>query len=531
MKAAEALILTAKQAGIELCLANPGTTELPLVAALETIPGFRSVLGLFEGVCTGAADGYARMTGRPALTLLHHGAGLANGIANLHNARRARSPIVNLVGEHMTWHISADAPLTSDIAALARPVSAWVRTSASARSLPHDFAEALAAARTQGGHVATLIVPMDCQSGEAEGPVEIPEAAKELAPVSGEALESVRAIMKKSRRVALLLGTQALFRPGLLAAARISAATGCSIIAGTFLARLERGAGLPAVERVPYFPEQALARLAEFEFLILAGATEPVAFFGYPGLPSRLTPEHTRLAILARPEENAANALESLADSLGAPANGPVAPLVRPHCPSGPITPQSLGEAIASMQMEGLILVDEAVSSAHPYFQISAGAPPFTYLGNTGGSIGMGLPCATGAALACPDRRVLAFQADGSAMYTNQALWTQAREGLNVTTIICANRSYRILKIELARAGMQASGPASAGMTDLDRPVLDWVSLARGMGVPAVRVDTAQELAKQLGQSFSSPGSEFDRGYTINRAFRLSFSNDGSFTD
>ncbi len=505
MNGAEALIETAVRAGIEVCFGNPGTTELPLTAAMDTVPGLRAVLCLFEGVCTGAADGYGRMSDRPALTLLHHGPGLANGIANLHNARRGCTHLVNIIGEHMTWHRNADAPLTTDIASLAQSVSTWVRTAATSASLAADLADALSAACSLNGQVASLIVPMDCQEGEAKGSV-APRPRQTAPQPGGAKLAGARLALQAGRPSAILLGSCALNTRGLSAAGRVSAASGCRLFCETFPSRLERGAGFPVVEKLPYFPEQALEALAPFAHIILAGAREPVAFFGYAGFPSRLVPQGTQSTVLADPAEDAVSGLEALADDLEARKGGAVASQSRPARPRGDLTPESLGNAIAAVQPEGLIVVDEAATSRLPYFDVSAGAPPFTYLTLTGGSIGHGLPCAVGAAIACQDRRVLAFQADGSAMYTLQALWTMARENLNVTTLICANRCYRILRQEMARAGMAHPGRQSLGMTDLSHPALDWVALARGMGVPGVRVETAESLVDQLDLALTEAG-------------------------
>ncbi len=505
MNGAEALVHTALSAGIRACFANPGTTEIPLLQALDSVPGLRSVLGLFEGVCTGAADGYARMAGKPALTLLHHGPGFANGIANLHNARRAFSPIVNLIGEHATWHIEADSPLTSDIAGLARPVSDWVASVHNALELPEQFARAVGAALDPPGRIASLIVPMDCQTGESAWHTETARSLPYSAVPNAQVVRVADAL-RSGKPTAFLLGGQALGTRGLHAASRIAAAKGCSLFCGTFPARLERGAGIPRVERLPYFPEQALERLSPFAYLILVGDREPVSFFGYPGLPSRLVPDHCAAIMLARPGEDVVGALEALSEELSITGDSLPALPTRPERPRGELTPRSLGDAIAAVQPEGLILVDEAVTSGLPHFLVSGGAPPFTYLGHTGGSIGQGLPCATGAAIACPERKVLAFQADGSAIYTAQALWTQARESLDVTTVICANRCYRILQIEQARAGISHPGPQAAGLTDLTRPELKWVDIAQGMGVPAVRVETAEALAQQLERSFAASG-------------------------
>jgi acetolactate synthase-1/2/3 large subunit len=506
MNGAESLIRTAVAAGVEICFANPGTTEMPLVAALDAVDGIRAVLGLFEGVCTGAADGYARMAGRPALTLTHLGPGFANGIANLHNARRARSPIVNLVGDQATWHLAADAPLTSDIASLARPVSAWVREVKSARSLARDTAEAIAAAGRAPGHIATLIVPSDCQWNPADGP------AASLAPpqpprVDDSAIATTADLLRRhGAKAAIFMGAQALAPRGLTAAGRIAAKTGCRLICETFPARIERGGAMPRVEKLPYFPEQAIEALSKYDAVVLAGALAPVAFFGYQNLPSMLIPEGRATATLAGPEQDTAAALEAAADGLGAPASAAPAAATRPAHPAGKLDSATVGAAIAALMPENCIVMDEAATTGLPFFAASAGAPAHTYMALTGGAIGQGLPCATGAAIACPDRRVIAFQADGSGMYTVQALWTQARENLNVTTLICNNRRYRILQVELARAGVTEPGRKARSLTSLANPEIEWSKIAAGMGIPAVRVDSAELLVRQLERALGESG-------------------------
>lgn len=508
MNGAEALLRTAVAAGVDLCLANPGTTEMQLVGALDSVPGMRSVLGLFEGVCTGAADGYARMTRRPALTLLHLGPGFANGIANLHNARRAHSPVVNLIGDHASWHLAADAPLTSDIESLARPVSAWVRTSASAKELARDAAEAIRAAQAPPGGVATLIVPQDCAWDAAEGPARVaPAAAAER--VTDAAVEDAARALTSGEVATLFLGGMALCERGLRAAARIVAATGCRALVETFVARLERGGELPAFERLPYFPEQARAVLAPCRHVLLAGTREPVAFFGYQGDASRLCPESARVHTLAAPDHDVVGALEALAERVGAAAQGNagLAPRpARPARPTGRLDPARLGQALAAMQPEGAIVVDEAATTGIAYAAFAASAPQHTLLGLTGGAIGQGLPNAVGAALACPERKVIAFQADGSGMYTLQSLWSMARESLDVVTVVCSNRAYRILQAELARAGIAEPGRNARSLTDLTHPELDWVSLARGLGVPGTRADTAEGFCDAFARALAEPG-------------------------
>ncbi len=506
MNGAEALIRTAVAAGVEVCFANPGTTEMHLVAALDAAPGMRAVLALFEGVVTGAADGYARMAGKPALTITHLGPGFANGIANLHNARRANTPIVNLIGDQATWHLAADAPLTSDIDSLAKPVSIWVRKLKTAAECGPGVAEAIAASQRAPGGVATLIVPADCAWGEAPGPSK-PIAIEAACAVRGEALDAAAKALRSGEPALILLGANALSKRGSLAAARVAAKSGARVMYGTFPARVERGAGLPGFQKFPYFPEQGVELLAKTKQLVLAGALEPVAFFGYPNTPSRLTPPSCRISVLARPEEDASGALEALADALGAGSGegerakpGEFAPA------SGKLTPELLGRTLAKLQPEGAIVVDEAATSGAPWFAFAAGAAPHSSLGLTGGAIGQGLPNAVGAAIACPDRRVIVLQADGSGMYTLQALWTAARESLDVKVIVCANRMYRILKVELARADISQPGPAARSLTDLGSPDLDWVSLARGMGVPGERAETAEAFAAALGRAFAERG-------------------------
>jgi acetolactate synthase-1/2/3 large subunit len=509
MTGADSLIRTALAAGVDVCFANPGTTEMPLVAALDRTPGMRAVLGLFEGVCTGAADGYARIAGRPALALLHLGPGLANGLANLHNARRAGTPLLAVVGDHASWHLDADAPLSSDIVSLANPVSGWVRSVRRAADVAADTAAALEAACAPPGAVATLIVPADCQWGPAEG-APVPVRSSVPAAVSADRVEAAAQALRAGGAdggAALLVGGAALGARGLRAVARVRAACGARVLHDTFVARLDRGVGLPDLERVPYFPEQAVAALAALRALVLCGAREPVAFFGYPGGRSRLAPDTCARLALAAPEEDAVGALEALADALGAPAEPPAEPArMRPTLPSGALDVAKLGQVLAALQPEGAIVVDEGLTSSAPWFAAAAAAPPHTVLALTGGAIGQGLPCAAGAALAAPGRRVIALQADGSGMYTLQALWTMAREALDVVVLVCANRSYRILQIELARAGIAEPGPAARALSDLARPELDWTALARGLGVPAARVADAESLAKHLSHALTTPG-------------------------
>jgi acetolactate synthase-1/2/3 large subunit len=492
---------TARNAGIDVCFANPGTTEMPLVVALDRVGGIRPVLGLFEGVCTGAADGFARIAGRPALTLLHLGPGLANGAANLHNARRARVPILNLVGDHATWHVDADAPLTSDIEGLARPVSDWVRTSRRAAALGDDVAAALAA-----GGVATLVVPHDLQLAEVSATAPRATAWRPAGPDAAR-VEAAAALLRDAGRDALLLvGGSGLHADGQRAAARIAAATGCRLVGETFPARMAFGRHLPAIERLPYFPEHAAALLRAHRAVVCAGAREPVAFFGYPGQPSRLLDAAQPRTVLAASDDDVVAALVALADALGAPRAPVVDAGEPPTAPRGALDMHALASAVAAVVPADAVVVDEGATSSALYFGVAGRAAPHEVLSLTGGAIGQGLPCATGAALARPGRPVIALQADGSALYTPQALWTQAREGLHVVTILCANRAYRILTLELMRAGVAEPGPAAARLTTLDAPAPDWTALARGFGVPATRADDADGLVQALRRALATPG-------------------------
>ncbi|MBR9982582.1 MAG: acetolactate synthase large subunit, partial [Desulfatitalea sp.] len=483
------------------------TTEIHLVAALETVPRIKGVLCLFEGVCSGAADGFARMTGRPAATLLHLGPGLANAMANLHNARRARSPVVNIVGDHPVAHRQNDPPLSSDIATLARPVSAWVSEAAGAATLPADGTAAVQAALSPPGQVATLIVPTDCAWGESEAPAPAPQRPQPDAVPDGAVIKAAN-LLRTGTPTALILGGKALQERGLRAAARIAAKTGVAILSPTFDARFTRGAGTPLVRRLPYFPERVQKRLAGYRQLILVGVQAPTAFFAYPDRSTNLLPEGCAVATLSAPAQDGVAALEALADTLGAASvpNIETPPLTRPDLPTGPLSAETIGAAIGALLPENAIVSDESGTSGEFAYRATVGAPPHDWLCLTGGSIGQGVPLATGAALACPERPVLSLQGDGGAMYTLQALWTQAREQLNITTVIFSNRKYQILAVELWRLGFKTPAAQTTDLMDLGRPDLDWVKLAQGMGVPATRAETTEAFNKQLAHALATPG-------------------------
>ncbi len=508
MNGAQSLIRTLADAGVEVCFSNPGTSEMHFVAALDQEPRMRAVLALFEGVATGAADGYARMAGRPAATLLHLGCGLGNGLANLHNARKGRVPVVNIVGDHATHHVKYDAQLQSDIETAARNVSTWVRTSAATEALGADAAEAVAAALGPPGQVATLILPADVSWSEGGVPAApLPQAAL---PVADDAtIETIAAAIGSGGKAALLLGARALREPALLEASRIAAHAGVQLFAEVFPTRIERGAGLPHVERLAYLAELASVQLQGLEHLVLVDARSPVSFFAYPGKASDLVPEGCTVHALATPVQDAPGGLQKLAARLGAAAAEPLlqAP-VRPARPRGKLTAEKVCKAVGHLLPERAIIVDEAQTSGVMLPHFTRGAPRHDVLTLTGGAIGQGLPNAVGAAIACPDRPVLALVGDGSAMYTIQALWTMAREKLDVTAIILNNRSYAILNVELQRvgAGGVSAGEKAHAQLDLGNPGLDFVRMGAGMGVHSVRATTAEDFTDALAYALGAPG-------------------------
>ena len=447
------------------------------------------------------------MTGRPALTLFHLGAGFGNAVSNLQNVRRARTPLINLVGDHPASHLKYDGPFTSDLAATAGPVSNWVHTPQTANDMARAGADALSAAYAGGGQVATLIVPADCSWGSAQEPV-VPAAPAPLAEVSDEEVEAAVVAIKAGTRVVLLLGAKALTERGIVAAQRIADATGAEVWRESFAAKIERGAGLPKVQRLPYFPEQIEVALDGTDTIVLAGAKEPVSYFAYQGRSSELTPDGCTVVRLSGPRRDAAAALEAAADALDAPkGQETVCPLERPDLPdSGDQTDLAIGQAFAALLPEGASVCDESITSGVPAQVLSQTAARHTWLSGTGGALGQGIPMCIGAAVACPDRKAIALQGDGAAMYTVQGLWTQARENLDIVTIIFSNRQYRILQIELMRSGAQNPGPKAMGMMNLDNPAIDWVQLAKSMGVDGGRAATTAEFTKLLKHGLDTAG-------------------------
>ncbi len=510
MNGAESLVHTLIDSGIEVCFSNPGTSEMHFVAALDKIAGMRCVLGLFEGVVTGAADGYYRMKDKPAVTLLHTGPGLGNGIANLHNARKADSGIVNIVGDHATYHVEHDAPLTADVEGIAAPVSAWVKTSTSATDVATDGAQAVAQASTYPGRVASLILPANTAWEKSTGPAEkatVPTAPK----VPSSRVQAIADVLRRGEPTAIVMTGFSLRSKPLETASRIAMATGAQLFGQTSNARLERGAGRVPLKMVPYAVDAAIKELAPFQNIITISAKTPVAFFAYPNKPSSLAPADSATHVLAHAHEDCVEALNELADLLSANShtpiiqNEPVAAIPT----NAPLDHQAIAMTIANLLPDNAIVIDEAITAAPALLQETSKAAPHDLLQICGGSIGIGFPLATGAAVACPDRKVVALQADGSGMYTLQALWTQARENLDITTVVLSNRAYAILKHELNNVGAISgdnAGNIALDMMELNRPDLNWVSLARGMGVEGGRATDVKSLVAELNKGLSSDG-------------------------
>ena len=508
MNGAESLVATLVQRGVDICFANPGTSEMRFLAALGDNPQMRSVLCLFEGVATGAADGWYRMKNTPASTLLHLGPGLANGLANIHNARRALSGMVNIVGEHSLSHLKYDPPLTSDIEGLARPLSHWVRRAESSQTIAWDAAQAIAKAGEHPGQIATLILPGDTAWEPAGQAQDLPLTATARRKVPSSArVEHVARVLRSGEPTLIILGNKATRGAALERAGRVAAATGARLGSQFFTARIERGAGRVPIARIPYAVDPALAFLNDFKHIVTVETTEPVAFFAYPDKPSLLKAEGTLVHPLVDAEEDSELAFDMLVQALGAAG---VEPLLQTRTetpvPSGALNPASIAHALAAALPEHCIVVDESPTTGRESMGLTMGAPPHDLLNNMGGSIGYSTPVATGAAMACPDRRVFCMVGDGSAMYTIQSLWTQARESLNVTTIIFANNSYATLKTEYANMGGGRPGERALSLIDIDRPRIDWLAMAKSMGVPAVSVENAESFHQSMVRSTREPG-------------------------
>ncbi|WP_426957913.1 acetolactate synthase large subunit [Muricoccus radiodurans] len=505
MNGAHSLVHTLLKSGVDTCFSNPGTSEMHFVAALDQIPGMRCVLGLQENVVTGMADGYYRMAGKPACTLLHCGPGLANGLGNLHNARRARSSIVNIVGDQATYHRPYDAQLTADTEGWARPVSVWTRTSMSSDAVGRDAAVAVQASRAAPGGIATLILPSDSSWNEG-GVVADPLPVTPALPPDPHAVRAAAKVLREGRNVLILIGGTAMREGPQALAWRVAQATGAKILGEMSNARVARGRGRQQLERVPYVANVAIDALKDFEHLILVNSKAPVGFFAYPGKPSKHYPESAQVHVLSRVEQDAEAALQALVDELGAPQAAIPDPGPRPERGRGAPTPEGLARTVAALMPDNAIISDESVSFGRGFYKETHAAPAHDWLQLTGGAIGDGMPVATGAAIgAGGQRRVISLQADGSAMYSLQSLWTQAREKLPVTTIILANRKYQILIGEYRDVGANP-GRTAMDMLDLGNPDLNWVKLAEGMGVEAAQATTLEACGDLLAQSVSRNG-------------------------
>lgn len=526
MNGAEVLLEALVSSGIEVCFANPGTSEMHLVSAMGRCGSIRSVLCLFEGVATGAADGYGRMTDKPAATLLHVGCGFSNGMANLHNAKKAHSPLVNIVGDHATYHQIYDAPLATDLPAHARICSDWVRVSESAGDLAASGVSAVTAARAGGGKIATLIVPANHAWEEAATSAVDPQHIPPL-NFSTACVQRAAALLSNGKRTGLVLGGRALRQRALDAAGRVAEATSAALLCETFPTRLQRGAGRVTVPRIPYFAEQGAAFLKSYEQLILVGGKTPVAFFAYPGKPSLLAPKACVIEPLATVDEDVEAALNALAEALDAPPI-PSGRQARQEAavPEGELTSKSIGQSLCRLLPKDAIMVDEAITCSQPIYTATEGAAPHDWLTLTGGAIGMGLPLSLGASVACPDRKVVALQADGSAMYTIQALWSMAREQSDITVVLLNNSSYSILNVELARVGAGMPNENTLSMFDLRNPALDWVSLSQSLGIAATRAETAGAFNRQLEKALAAEGPRLIEAVvpvSLDRIFGIEF--------
>jgi len=507
MNGSESLIKTLVNNGVEVCFTNPGTSEMHFVAALDEVPGMRCILGLFEGVVSGAADGYARMAGKPAATLLHLGPGLGNAVANIHNARKGNVPMINIIGDHATYHLQYDAPLTADIKGLAGPVSDWVYTS----QKPEDIAEDAARAVLEAGRnrIASLILPADVSWGDNPNGDAAAVQVPALAKVSPNKIEQATAMLRSGSPSMVMIGGREITADMSIQLSKLAKATGARVCLETFPTRVARGAGAGKLEKLPYLAEQAVEHLSDVDNLILLGAKSPVSFFAYPNVPSVLPPEKCKQLQLAVPGDDIAGCLQDLLQALDADDAEPILndePL--PGLPHGDLDIGTLAQSLAAQMPENAVVVDDAGTATLACYPATQNAASHDWLSLTGGSIGIGLPCAVGAAVACPDRKIVCLEGDGSSMYTIQALWTMARENLDVTVVIFNNQKYSILELEFMRTGARGGvpGPKAASMLDIGKPNMDFVDLANGMGVRASRATTAEEFNQQFAEAIAGSG-------------------------
>lgn len=507
MNGAESLIKTLVDSGVEVCFTNPGTSEMHFVAALDEVEGMRCVLCLFEGVVSGAAHGYAVMAGKPASTLLHLGPGLGNALANVHNAKKGHVPMVNIVGDHATYHVEYDAPLTSDIEGIAGPVSHWVYSSTAAAEIARDAAVAVQQAGR--GQVATLILPADVSWGDNPNGPSAPAEPAAPTVVARDRIERAQAMLRSGKQTVIIIGGREVSAGQGEQLSRIAQASGARVLTETFPSRVRRGAGTAVIERLPYLAELAIEELKGTQQLILLGADAPVSFFAYPNVPSVLTPPDCEVLPLAGPDDDIDGALAALVEALQAGDVEPqLRPLQLPEAPSGVLDANSAAQALAHHLPEDAVVVDEGITSGLACFPATAGARSHDWLNLTGGSIGWGLPAAVGAAIAQPDRKVVCLEGDGSAMYTIQSLWTMAREQLDVTVVLFNNRKYSVLEVEFARTGARGGkpGPKAASSLAIGSPDMDFQAMASGMGVRATVATTAEAFSEQLAAAMAQRG-------------------------
>jgi acetolactate synthase I/II/III large subunit len=501
---AQVLVQALADSGVRVCFANPGTSEMHLVAALDGVPEIRSVLCLFEGVVSGAADGYGRVAGKPAMTLLHLGSGLTNAAANLHNAKRAHTPIINIVGDHASYHRALDAPLTSDIASVARACSSWTGEVASASDAVHAALRVTVAATQSHRGPATLILPADCAwlPVDAADPVEPVQASH----AKHADIAAIASAIRSHAHPCLFLSGDACCADGVFQAGRI-AATGVRVMCATFVPLLARGASHYPVERLAYHAEMATAQIADIDLVVLAAAASPVAFFAYPDKPSHILPSGCETRVLRALGQACVDALRQLADALGAPA-APTGITERsmPEPPKGALSPMTISASLSRWMPNNAIVSDDSVSAGLTLYPATESAAAHDWLMLTGGAIGQGLPLALGAAIAAPDRRVIALTGDGAGMYTLQALWSMAREQTDITIIVLANRSYTILNVEWMRMQLGTPGTTAVDMFNLSKPDIAWAALATGMGVAARTVSTAEDFDMALRDAVQRKG-------------------------
>lgn len=506
---AQHILTGLSDAGIELIFTNPGTTEIYFVDALGKVPIPRPVLTLTEAVAAGAADGAARIGGQPTALLLHLGPGLANAIAYLHNAKRAHSPIVVVVGDHSQGVANQDPPLASDIDSLAHTFSKAVIHVTQHEHPRHSAARAgyIAVDATPG--IVTLIVPSDLSWSETNDIPRLQRPPRTPLNTPESTLERASAALIEPDGTAVIVGGDLLRTEGQETLERLTRCQNLTVWANTFPARMDRGYGRPRVRRLPYLPEMAIAALENTRRVVIAGGANPVPFFGYPHLPDRLVTEECEIITLTSDPSAAPSSIAALmpnAEELTLLGSTHIEPATKDD-DNAALNPANFASVVAELLPADTIVVDESNTLGLNLEEATANAAAHTWLpALTGGAIGHGLGMAIGAALAAPERRVLALIADGSSLYTPQALWTHASETLNITTVILSNRSYGILNFELHRLGSEAETEGAKRLLSLSPPSIDHIRLATGFGVPAARASTVGELIDALTSAWLSRG-------------------------